>query len=206
MPESRQKNPSLRYNLYAMEKKRCAWVTPGNTLYEKYHDTEWGVPVHDDQTHFEFLVLEGAQAGLNWLLILSKRNGYRRAFSNFDPKKVARYDEKKIATLINDKNIIRNELKIRSCVNNAIHFLEIQKEFGSFDSYVWRFVNDKPIQNNWKTVQEVPCESIESRTLSADLIKRGFKFVGPKIIYSYMQATGLINDHTTDCFCYRKKL
>ncbi len=187
-----------------MQKKRCAWVTPGNELYEHYHDTEWGVPIHDDRKHFEFLILEGAQAGLSWLTILKKREGYRRAFSNFEPVKVARYDQAKIDALLQDEGIVRNRLKITSCVSNAKHFLEIQKEFGSFDNYIWRFVNDKPIQNHRKSIQEIPQESKESRALSTDLMKRGFKFVGPKVMYSHMQATGLVNDHTIDCFCYNK--
>lgn len=187
-----------------MQKKRCAWVPLGNQLYEHYHDTEWGVPIHDDRKHFEFLILEGAQAGLSWLTILKKREGYRRAFSNFDPVKVARYDQAKIDTLLEDAGIVRNRLKITSCVNNAKHFLEIQKEFGSFDTYIWQFVNGKTIQNHRKSIQEIPQESKESRALSADLMKRGFKFVGPKVMYSHMQATGLVNDHTIDCFCYNK--
>lgn len=189
-----------------MEEKirRCAWVPPGNTLYEHYHDTEWGVPVHDDRKHFEFLILEGAQAGLSWLTILKKREGYRKAFSNFDPAKVAKYDQAKINTLLANEEIVRNRLKINSCVSNAKLFLQIQKEFGSFNTYIWQFVGGKTIQNNWKTIQEIPQETEESRALSKDLQKRGFKFVGPKVMYSHMQATGLVNDHTTDCFCYRK--
>lgn len=184
-----------------MDKKRCAWVPAGNTLYEHYHDTEWGVPVHDDRKHFEFLILEGAQAGLSWLTILKKREGYRRAFADFDPAKVAKYDEKKIAALMLDEGIVRNRLKITSCVTNAVHFLEIQKEFGSFDAYIWSFVGNKSIRNHWETIQQLPQESPESRALSADLSKRGFKFVGPKVMYSHMQATGLIIDHTADCWC-----
>lgn len=183
---------------------RCAWVPVDNELYEKYHDKEWGVPVHDDRKHFEFLILEGAQAGLSWLTILKRREGYRQAFANFDPKKVAKYDEAKIAELLHNKDIIRNKLKIRSCINNAKLFLEIQKEFGSFDNYIWKFVNGKTIQNQRKSIKEVPPETKESKALSSDLKKRGFSFVGPSVIYAHMQATGLVNDHTIDCFCYKK--
>lgn len=187
-----------------MTKKRCEWVPSDNQLYQDYHDTEWGRPVHDDRKHFEFLILEGAQAGLSWLTILKKREGYRKAFANFDPAKVARYDEAKIAALLTNAEIVRNRLKINSCVTNAKHFLEIQKEFGSFDNYIWQFVGGKTIQNHWKSIREIPQETKESKALSADLVKRGFKFVGPKVMYSHMQALGLVNDHTTDCFCYNK--
>lgn len=183
---------------------RCAWVPVGNELYEKYHDKEWGVPVHDDRKHFEFLILEGAQAGLSWLTILKRREGYRRAFANFDPKKVAKYDEAKIAELLQNKDIIRNRLKIRSSINNAKLFLEIQKEFGTFDNYIWGFVNGKTMQNKRKSIREVPPETKESKALSVDLKKRGFSFVGPAVIYAHMQATGLVNDHTIDCFCFKK--
>lgn len=184
---------------------RCSWVPAGNTLYETYHDTEWGVPVHDDNKHFEFLILEGAQAGLSWLTILKRREGYRRAYSNFDPEKVAQYDEAKIAELLANEEIIRNRLKITSSITNAKLFLEIQKEFGSFNTYIWQFVGGKTIHNKRKTIKEVPPETEESRTLSADLRKRGFKFVGPTVMYSHLQATGLVNDHTIDCFCYPQK-
>jgi DNA-3-methyladenine glycosylase I len=179
---------------------RCQWVIEGNELYEAYHDNEWGVPVHDDKIHFEFLILEGAQAGLSWLTILKRREGYRKAFANFDPAKVAKFDQEKIDSLIVCEDIIRNKLKIVSCVNNAKLFLQIQKEFNSFDKYIWQFVGGKPIKNNWKSIKEVPAETAESKALSADLKKRGFKFVGSTIMYAYMQATGLVNDHTTDCF------
>jgi DNA-3-methyladenine glycosylase I len=181
---------------------RCAWAQAGNSLYEKYHDTEWGVPVHDDRVHFEFLILEGAQAGLSWLTILKRREGYRTAFANFDPKKVARYDAAKMAELLHFEGIIRNKLKIASAVNNAKLFLEIQKEFGSFDAYIWQFVGGKPIKNQWKSLSDIPAETKESKALSADLKKRGFKFVGPTVMYAHMQATGLVNDHTKDCFRY----
>lgn len=190
----------LHYNFPPMERKRCPWVTSGNPLYEQYHDTEWGVPNHDDRKHFEFLILEGAQSGLSWLTILKKREGYRKAFANFDPAKVAQFDEAKIASLLTCPDIVRNRLKITSCITNAKLFLQIQKEFGSFDTYIWGFVGGKTIDNHWKTIQEIPQETKESRALSADLTKRGFKFVGPKIMYSHMQAMGLVNDHTTSCF------
>ena len=183
---------------------RCQWVPNGNTLYESYHDCEWGVPVHDDRTHFEFLILEGAQAGLSWLTILKRREGYRRLFANFDPKIVAAYDERKIAEILACEEIIRNRLKVESAVVNARLFLDIQKEFGSFDCYIWQFVNGKTIQNQWKTIREVPAETSESRALSSDLRKRGFKFAGPTVIYAHMQAVGLVNDHIMDCFRYRE--
>ncbi len=182
---------------------RCPWAS-GNELDKHYHDTEWGVPVHDDRKHFEFLILEGAQAGLSWRTILKRRDGYRQAFADFDPAVVATYDDKKVAELMQDKGIIRNRLKIMSCVSNAKCFLEVQKEFGSFDRYIWQFVGGKTIQNKRKTRKEVPAETPESRALSADLKKRGFKFVGPTVMYAHMQATGLVNDHLVDCFCYQR--
>lgn len=182
---------------------RCQWAA-GNELYEKYHDQEWGVPVHDDRKHFEFLILEGAQAGLSWLTILKRREGYRKAFANFDPKKVALYDDAKIEELLECEEIIRNRLKVNSAVTNAKLFLDIQKEFGSFDKYIWRFVNGKTIQNHRKSLKDLPAETEESRELSADLRKRGFKFVGPTVIYAHMQATGLVNDHLVDCFRYKE--
>lgn len=185
------------------EKHRCHWVPAGNTLYEEYHDYEWGVPVHDDRKHFEFLILEGAQAGLSWLTILKRREGYRKAFANFDPRIVAKYDQSKVEELLAFEGIVRNRLKVESCVINAKHFLEIQREYGSFDKYIWGFVGGKPIQNNWKSIDMVPAETEESKALSRDLKKRGFKFVGPTVMYAHMQATGLVNDHTTDCFRHR---
>ena len=169
-------------------------------LSEAYHDIEWGIPVHDDRIHFEFLILEGAQAGLSWDTILKRREGYRKAFSKFDPKKVALYDEPKIAELLVDEGIIRNKLKVSSAITNAKLFLEIQKEFGSFDKYIWQFVGNSPIQNHWKSIREIPVETKESIALSKDLKRRGFNFVGPTIMYAHMQATGLVNDHTADCF------
>ncbi|HSX03665.1 MAG TPA: DNA-3-methyladenine glycosylase I [Rhabdochlamydiaceae bacterium] len=188
-----------------MKRNRCKWAKSGNSLYEKYHDTEWGIPVHDDRKHFEFLILEGAQAGLSWITILKRREGYRRAFAQFDPKKVAKFNAAKIKELLADEGIIRNKLKIESAINNAKLFLQIQKDFGSFDHYVWQFVGGNPIQNSWETIQQVPAETKESKALSSDLRKRGFKFVGPTVMYAYMQATGLVNDHTMDCFCHSKE-
>ena len=184
------------------EKIRCAWCLKFDE-YVAYHDNEWGVPVHDDNIHFEFLILEGAQAGLSWSTILKKRDGYRKAFANFDPAKVARFKEERIEKLLLDPGIVRNRLKVNAAVNNARKFLEVQKEFGSFDAYIWRFVNGKPKVNTWKELREIPPTSAESDALSKDLIKRGFKFVGSTVIYAHMQACGLINDHIMDCWRYK---
>lgn len=181
-------------------KHRCQWSENGGELYQSYHDLEWGVPVHDDQKHFEFLILEGEQAGLSWITILKRREGYRKAFANFNAQKVAKFNDAKKAELLFDTGIIRNTLKIESAVNNAQLFLGIQEEFGSFDEYIWRFVNGKTIQNEWKSIQQLPAETKESLALSKDLRKRGFKFVGPTVMYAHMQAVGLVNDHTVDCF------
>ncbi|EMN47318.1 DNA-3-methyladenine glycosylase I [Leptospira interrogans str. L1207] len=186
------------------EPKRCAWVTEGSD-YVKYHDQEWGVPVHDDRLLFEFLVLEGAQAGLSWITILRKRENFRKAFDNFDVVQVAAYKENKIQSLLKDKGIVRNELKIRSVIKNAQEFLNIQKEYGTFDRFIWGFVNHKAIYNSWKTIKNVPNKSTESDAMSKALKKRGFKFVGSTICYAFMQATGMIMDHTTDCFCFVKR-
>jgi len=169
----------------------------------EYHDCEWGVPVHDDRVHFEFLLLEGAQAGLSWAIVLKKREGYRRAFSDFDPEKVARYSSKRVERLIADPGIVRNRLKIAGAVRNARAFLEIQKEFGTFDAYCWRFVGGRPKVNRWKTTG-IPATTPESDALSKDLKGRGFTFVGSTVIYAYMQAVGLVNDHLVDCFRYRE--
>jgi len=185
-------------------KKRCAWAESGNELYLQYHDREWGVPVHEDRKQFEFLILEGAQAGLSWSTVLNKREGYRKAFANFDPVKVARFSEKKIETLIQNPSIIRNRLKIISAVSNARAFLAIQKEYGSFDTYIWAFVGGKPLQNRWNTMAEVPATSPESDALSKDLKQRGLKFVGSTIMYAHLQAAGLVNDHLLSCFRYRE--
>jgi len=183
-----------------MSPQRCSWAT--TPLSIAYHDEEWGVPVHDDTRLFEFLILEGAQAGLSWETILRKRDNYRRAFDGFNPKKVAKYDERKIAALLNDESIIRNRLKINSAVTNAIAFLEVQREFGSFAAYVWRFVNGKPLKR--KPGQTLAARTELSDALSKDLLKRGFKFVGSTICYSFMQAVGLVNDHDSKCFRYRQ--
>lgn len=185
------------------KKIRCPW--PGDDpLYTAYHDEEWGVPVHDDQRWFEFLTLESAQAGLAWITVLRKRENYRKAFANFDPVKVARFGEKKIASLLRDPGIIRNKLKVNAAVNNAKRFLEIQKEFGSFDAYSWSFVDGTPIVNRWQRLSDLPTTSAESDAFSKDLKKRGFKFVGSIIIYAHMQACGMVNDHIVDCFRYRE--
>ena len=183
-----------------MSKPRCAWCENQFDEYLTYHDDEWGVPTHDDAVLFEFLILEAAQAGLSWATILRKREGYRKAFSNFDVEEVAQFNEQRIQKLLKNPEIVRNQLKIRSAVNNAKRFREVQKEFGSFSKYVWSFVNNKPIINTWKNLKEVPATTVKSDTLSKDLKKRGFKFVGSTIIYAYMQACGLVNDHVATCF------
>jgi len=185
-------------------KIRCEWVAGGNELYYDYHDKEWGVPVHDDQLLFEFLILEGAQAGLSWATVLNKREGYLKAFDNFDIKKVAKYDQAKIDELLLNPEIIRNKLKVNATVVNATLVLKMQKEFGSFDRYIWSFVNGKTIQNKWKDMAEVPASTDISDAMSKDLKKRGFKFIGTTICYAFMQATGMVNDHSTDCFCFTK--
>ena len=184
--------------------KRCGWVNGTDALMLEYHDREWGLPVHDDRQHFEFLVLEAAQAGLSWAIVLRKREGYRRAFSDFDPQKVARYTGKRIDKLTLDPSIIRNRLKIESAVRNARQFLAIQDEFGSFDSYCWRFVDGRPRLNRRKTMKDIPATSAESDAFSKDLKKRGFSFVGSTVIYAHMQAVGMVNDHLIDCFRYRE--
>ena len=180
---------------------RCGWCGD-DPLYIKYHDEEWGVPEHDDNRLFELLVLEGAQAGLSWLTVLRKRENYRLAFDNFDPRKVASYDEEKIANLLQNPGIIRNRLKIRSAVSNARAFIEVQKEFGSFDAYIWGFTNGKTIKNNFSTLAEIPATSTESDAMSKNLKKRGFKFCGSTICYAYMQSIGMVNDHLEECFRY----
>jgi DNA-3-methyladenine glycosylase I len=180
--------------------KRCSW--PSTELDIAYHDAEWGVPVHDDRVFFEFLTLEGAQAGLSWSTILRKRENYRRAFAGFDPKKVARFTASQTQKLLQDEGIVRNRLKIESTVTNARAFLEVQKEFGSFDRYVWRFVGGKPIQNSRRGTKDIPARTAESDALSKDLQRRGFRFVGSTICYAFMQATGMVNDHLVSCFRY----
>jgi len=187
-----------------MAVKRCAWAGSSNPLMLEYHDREWGVPVHDDRKHFEFLVLEGAQAGLSWSTVLNKREAYRRAFNRFDPTRVARYDKKRIGNLLRDPAIIRNRLKIESAVRNAEAFLAVQKEFGSFDAYCWRFVGGRPKLNRWESTGKIPPTSPESDAFSKDLKQRGFRFVGSTIIYAHMQAVGMVNDHLVRCFRYRE--
>jgi DNA-3-methyladenine glycosylase I len=179
---------------------RCAWAR--GELYLEYHDREWGVPVHDDRRLFEFLILEGAQAGLSWLTILKKREHYRQVFDQFDPAKIARYGPRKLRTLLADPGIVRNRLKLESAVQNAKAFLAVQREFGTFDRYVWRFVGGEPLRNRWKSLKEVPARTRESDALSRDLLQRGFKFVGSTICYAFMQAVGMVNDHTRNCFRY----
>lgn len=184
--------------------ERCNWSTGVSDEYVKYHDEEWGVPVHDDRVHFEFLTLEGAQAGLSWATILKRRAGYRKAFADFDPAIVATFTQDYVEGLLLDKEIIRNRLKVQGTVINAQKFLEVQKEFGSFDQYIWRFVEGKTLINKRQSMADVPATSPESDALSKDLKKRGFKFVGSTIMYAYMQACGLVNDHTVDCFRYKE--
>lgn len=184
-------------------KTRCTWAGT-EPIYIKYHDTEWGVPVHDDRRLFEFLILEGAQAGLSWLTILKKRPNYIKAFDNFDPRKVAAYNPLKVKELISNAGIIRNRLKVEATIQNARSFLAVQQEFGSFDKYIWQFVGGKTLKNSWNSVAEIPAQSEASAAMSSDLKKRGFKFVGPTICHAFMQATGLVNDHTVDCYRYEE--
>ena len=181
-------------------RKRCRWAEGVSSDYTEYHDTEWGVPVRDDRVQFEFLTLEGAQAGLSWSTILNKREGYRRAFADFDPEKVARFTQRRVEKLLTDPSIVRNRLKVESTVTNARAFLDVQREFGSFADYIWGFVDGRPVQNRFQTDGDVPATSPISDALSKDLKKRGFRFVGSTIIYAHMQATGLVNDHVTSCF------
>ena len=182
--------------------KRCEWSTTDLSI--AYHDEEWGVPVHEDRTLFEFLILEGAQAGLSWETILKKREHYRRAFDNFDVRKIAKYDPRKVDALLADPGIVRNKLKVAATIRNAKAFLEVQNEFGSFDAYIWSFVDGAPKKNAWRALNEIPAETAESKRMSKDLSKRSFKFVGPTICYAFMQATGMVNDHTIDCFRYEQ--
>jgi len=185
-----------------MTQHRCEWAGT-DPLYVSYHDLEWGVPVHDDCTLFEFLILEGAQAGLSWSTILNKRDNYRVAFDQFDPVKVSAYDDAKIAELLNNPGIVRNRLKVNAAVSNAKRYLAVQAEFGSFDAYIWGFVDGRVKQNAWETLADIPAETPESKDMSKDLKKRGFKFVGPTICYAFMQAVGMVNDHVIDCFRYQ---
>ncbi len=184
-------------------KTRCEWCGD-DPLYVDYHDTEWGVPAHDDRHLFEMLVLEGAQAGLSWSTILNKREAYRNAFDNFEPSRVARYTDKRVNRLLENPGIVRNRLKITSTVRNARAFLEVIEEFGSFDRYIWRFVGDTPIENQWKHIKNLPASTLESKTMSKDLRRRGFNFVGPTICYAFMQAVGMVNDHVVGCFRYEE--
>ncbi|QRF75867.1 3-methyl-adenine DNA glycosylase I [Thermoplasmatales archaeon] len=179
---------------------RCDWVPENDSLYIRYHDEEWGVPVHDDRSLFEFLILEGTQAGLSWKTILHKRENFRKAYDNFDPVKIAEYDEIKVASLVSDKGIIRNHLKINSAIQNARAFLTVKEEYGSFDSYIWKFTENAQITNNWLNIKQIPTRTAESDEMSRDLSRRGFKFVGPTICYSFMEATGMVNDHLRSCF------
>ncbi len=184
-------------------KNRCPWSS-SDPLYIRYHDREWGVPLYNDKKLFEFLILEGMQAGLSWLTILKKRENFRKAFSNFDPKEVARFDSLKVRRLLRDKGIIRNRLKIKAAIQNAKAFLQIQKEFDSFNKYIWQFVGGKPRMNQWKSLKDIPAKTKESDTMSEDLKKRGFQFVGSTICYAHMQATGMVNDHLVSCFRYKE--
>jgi len=182
---------------------RCSWCE-GNDQYVQYHDNDWGVPVHNDNKHFEYLILEGAQAGLSWLTILKRREHYRKVYDGFDPSLVAQYTEEKMQELLSDPGIIRNKLKVRASVNNAKLFLEIQKEFGSFDKYIWKFTNGKTVKNSWKSLSELPAKTELSDRISSDLKKRGFKFTGSTIIYAHLQASGIVNDHLISCFRYNE--
>ncbi len=183
---------------------RCAWAQGSEPRMLKYHDTEWGVPVHNDRELFEFLILEGAQAGLSWQTILNRRGNYRKAFDNFNTKKIARYTSRDVRRLLSDAGIIRNRLKIEATIENAQRFLEVKKQFGSFDRYIWQFVGGKPIRNRFRKLSELPAQTKESQAMSRDLKKRGFRFVGPTICYAFMQAVGMVNDHTMDCFRYQE--
>ena len=187
-----------------IEKKRCAWCLK-DALYMKYHDEEWGVPLHNDTGLFELLILEGAQAGLSWHTVLLKRENYRKAFDSWDVKKIARYTEKKKEQLLRNEGIIRNRLKVTAAVANAVAFLRVQKEFDTFDKYIWQFVEHSPIVNKWKALKQIPAKTKESESMSKDLLNRGFKFVGPTICYAFMQATGMVNDHLADCWKRKKK-
>ncbi len=187
-----------------MDKQRCSWVNSGNPLYLEYHDEEWGTPLYDDRQLFEMLILEGAQAGLSWATILNKRENYRKAFDRFDPEKIARYDKQKFNKLLNDPGIVRNRLKINATIDNARACLEIQQQYGSFSNYIWQFVDGKPIINQWKRTEQVPAHTMESDIMAKTLKKAGFKFVGSTTCYAFMQAVGMVNDHTMDCFRYQE--
>ena len=184
------------------EHQRCGWVNLHEPLYVAYHDHEWGLPCHDEHKLFEMLCLEGAQAGLSWITILKKRENYRAAFDDFDPEQIARYDEEKVAALLNNPGIVRNRLKVRAFIRNAQAFLRIQAEHGSFDAYIWRFVDGQPLINHRQSLRDIPAQTAEAEAMSKELKKRGFTFVGPTICYAFMQAVGMVNDHTIDCFCH----
>ncbi len=186
-----------------MKKQRCTWAGD-DALYQHYHDTEWGVALHDDQRLFEFLILEGAQAGLSWITILRKRDNYRVAFDNFDATRIAAYGANKIESLLQDAGIVRNRLKVQSAVINAQRFLDVQEEFGSFDKFIWQFIDGRTKQNSWRSMADIPATTPESDAMSKELKRRGFKFVGTTICYAHMQATGMVNDHTTDCFRHKE--
>lgn len=186
-----------------MTKKRCSWCE-GDEIYEKYHDEVWGVPINDDVELFEFLILEGAQAGLSWISILRRRDSYRKALDHYDLSKIIKYDDNKIDELLNNEGIIRNKLKVNSVIKNAKAFIQIQEEFGSFNDFIWSYVDFKPIRNNFKKIEEIPSETELSKIISKELKKRGFTFVGPTIMYAYMQAIGMVNDHTADCYKYER--
>jgi len=185
------------------DQQRCEW-TGKEPIYIKYHDKEWGIPVYNDRKLFEMLILEGAQAGLSWITILKKRTHYRKVFDRFDPVKIAKYNKSKVNNLLTDAGIVRNRLKVEATVSNAKAYLELKKELGSFSDYLWAFVDGQPIENNWKTLKQIPSSTTESEAMSKALKKRGFKFVGSTICYAFMQAVGMVNDHTTDCFCYKQ--
>jgi DNA-3-methyladenine glycosylase I len=201
MSTAQEWGESVKKEAALSAKTRCAWAGT-DPLYVAYHDEEWGVPVHDDRVLFEFLILEGAQAGLSWSTILRKRDAYRRAFDSFDPQKVSRYNAKKIAALLADAGIVRNRAKIESALKNARAYLEVQEEFGSFDAYQWRFVDERPIQNRRRTIRDIPPRTAQSDAMSKDLKTRGFSFVGSTIVYAHMQAVGMVNDHVVSCFRY----
>lgn len=202
MPASKSRKSSTS-PARSKPRKRCGWVAPGDALYERYHDEEWGVPVHDDRVMFEFLVLESAQAGLSWRTVLNKRENYRRLFAGFDPEKVARLTKRDVGRLLKDAGIIRNRAKIEAAVNNAKRFLEVAAEFGSFSAYLWSFVGGRTIDGRRKTLKDLPAITPEAEALAKDMKRRGFKFFGPTVCYAHMQATGLVNDHVRDCFRYQ---
>jgi DNA-3-methyladenine glycosylase I len=191
------------YSVFKMNKSRCAWAG-SDALYQSYHDTEWGVPLHDDQRLFEFLILEGAQAGLSWITILRKRENYRASFDGFDAARIAGYGANKIESLLQNEGIVRNRLKVEAAVINAQRFMEVQDEFGNFAAFIWQFVEGKPKQNAWRSLADIPASTPKSDAMSKELKRRGFKFVGSTICYAFMQATGMVNDHTTDCFRHKE--